>query len=144
MKEEPPQLTGEQLAAVSRALGRLKAELYGRGPEDSRAFQNRNLLFCVMSGGLTTVEETLLEADDEPLVRDVRLRFQERTTPQFKQAVEEITRRAVLSHGSQILFDPTYIIEIFVLGHPAEEGVADEAGMDEDAADEEPTPEGAR
>jgi uncharacterized protein YbcI len=119
---EPPQLTGEQLAAVSREMSRLKADLYGKGPEDSRSFQNRNLLFCVMKGGLTPVEDTLSRAGEEPLVREVRLRFQAQTGPRFREAVERITDRTVLSYESQILFDPTYVVEIFVLDHPDEDG----------------------
>lgn len=120
VKEDHPHLSGEQLAAVSREVSRLKAELYGKGPDDSRSFQNRNLLFTVMSGGLTAVEETLIQADDAPLVRHVRLRFQELTKPRFLDAVEEITGRTVLAYESQILFKPTYVIEMFVLDDPAE------------------------
>lgn len=131
MKDEPPQLTGEQLAAVSRRIGRLKAELYGRGPEDSRSFQNRNLLFCIMSGGLTTVEEALLRAGDEPLVRHVRLRLQDQMKPRVRRAVEEITGHAVLSYESQVLFHPTYLVEIFVLDQGMEDGASEEADEEE-------------
>ena len=72
-----------------------------------------------MKGGLTTVERTLLEANDEPLVRHVRLRFQEQMRPRFVEVAERVTGRRVLSHESQILFDPDYIVEIFVLAPPA-------------------------
>lgn len=84
-----------------------------------------------MSGGLTTVEETLLQANDEPLVRHVRLRFQEQTKQRFRDAVEQITGRCVLSYESQILFHPTYVIEIFVLDHPVEPTGASEGRREE-------------
>jgi uncharacterized protein YbcI len=113
------QLSGETLDALSRGMVRLKAELYGRGPEEARAFQNGEFVFCVMKGGLTTVERTLLEANDEPLVRHVRLRFQEQMRPRFVEVAERVTGRRVLGHESQILFDPDYIVEIFVLAPPS-------------------------
>jgi uncharacterized protein YbcI len=119
VSQQAETLSGEQLASVSRELARLKAEFYGKGPEDSRSFQNRNLLFCVMSGGLTTVEETLIRAGDESLVRQVRHRFQEQLAGRFRGVVEEITGRTVLTYESQILFDPTYVIEMFVLDQPS-------------------------
>jgi uncharacterized protein YbcI len=71
--------------------------------------------FCVMKGGLTTVERTLLEAKDEPLVRHVRPRFQEAVRPQFIEVVEQVTGRRVLTYQSQIMFDPDYVVEMFVL-----------------------------
>lgn len=115
---ESVQLSGETLDALSRGMVRLKAELYGRGPEEARAFQNGEFVFCVMKGGLTTVEWTLLEANDEPLVRHVRLRFQEQMRPRFVEVVEQVTERRVLGYQSQILFDPDYIVEMFVLAPP--------------------------
>ncbi len=116
--EENAQLSGEVLDALSREIVRLTSELYGKGPERSRAFQNGELVFCVMNGGLTTVERTLLEAKDEPLVRQVRLRFQDQRGPRFIEAAERITGRRVLGYESQVIFDPDYIIEIFVLDSP--------------------------
>jgi uncharacterized protein YbcI len=109
------QLSGESLAAVAREMTRLKRELYGKGPQEAKAYQNDNFLLCVMRGGLTTVEETLIQARDQPLVRHVRQRFQDQMRDEFTGAVERVTGRAVLTYDSAILFDPDYIIEIFVL-----------------------------
>jgi uncharacterized protein YbcI len=109
------QLSGETLAAVAREMTRLKRELYGRGPEEAKAYQNDNFVFCVMRGGLTTVEQTLIQARDQPLVRQVRQRFQDQMRDQFTGAVERVTGRRVLSYESAILFDPDYIVEVFVL-----------------------------
>ncbi len=116
--EENAQLSGDVLDALSREMVRLKSELYGKGPEQTRAFQNGDFVFCIMKGGLTTVERTLLEARDEPLVRQVRLRFQDQMGPRFVEATERITGRQVLAYQSQVLFDPDYIVEIFVLARP--------------------------
>jgi|SRR5215216_23120 len=112
---EGDQLPGETLDALSRGLVQLKAELYGRGPEEARAFQNGEFVFCVMKGGMTTVERMLLDAKDEPLVRHVRLRFQEQMGPRFVEVAERVTDRRVLAYQSQVLFNPDYIVEMFVL-----------------------------
>jgi uncharacterized protein YbcI len=114
-------LPGETLAAVSRELTRLKRELYGKGPEEVKAYQNDDFLFCVMRGGLTTVEQTLIQAREQPLVRQVRLRFQEQLRPQFVGAVERITGRRVLAYQSQVVFDPDYVVEFFLLGPAVED-----------------------
>jgi uncharacterized protein YbcI len=116
--DEDAQLSGEVLDALSREMVRLKSELYGKGPTQSRAFQNGEFVFCIMKGGLTTVERTLLEAKDASLVRQVRLRFQDQMGSRFIQAAERTTGRRVLGYESQILFDPDYIVEMFVLAPP--------------------------
>lgn len=109
-------LPGETLDALGREVSRLKADLYGKGPEETKTFQNDHFLFCIMKGGLTTVERTLLEARDAALVREVRLRFQDQMRDRFVDVVERITDRRVLGYQSQVIFDPDYVIEIFILG----------------------------
>jgi uncharacterized protein YbcI len=115
-------LTGEQLAAISREMVRIKSQHYGRGATEAKAYQCDNFVFCVMKGGLTTVELDLLEHGDAALVRQVRLRFQDNNQGAFKGAVEEVTGREVLTYQSQVLFDPDYVVEMFVLGDGASPG----------------------
>lgn len=67
---------------------------------------------------MTVAERDLLEHGDAGLVRQVRLRFQENNQTNFEGAVERITGRRVLAYQSQVLFDPDYTIEIFVLWVP--------------------------
>jgi uncharacterized protein YbcI len=103
-------------AQISNAMVGLKKKFYGRGPEGAKTFINDDkYVFCVLHGGLTPNERTLLDAGEERLVRQYRLRFQEAMTDQTTQAVEEITGRKVLTYHSQIMFEPTIGIEIFVL-----------------------------
>lgn len=109
------QLTGEQLAAISREMVRIKAEHYGKGPSEAKSYQFDNFLISVLKGGLTRVEETLLKAGEIDLVRQVRLRFQDQMGPEFTGAVEQISGRKVLAYDSQIVTNPTYIFELFVL-----------------------------
>lgn len=109
-------ITGEMLASISADLVRLKAHHYGKGPVEAKSYVNDNFLFCVMKGGLTRVEETLLASGDEALVRQVRLRFQEQMHTVFRDAVEKVTGRVVVTYQSQLLLNPDYLVEIFVLG----------------------------
>ena len=111
-------LTGEQLAAITREMVRIKTQHYGRGSAEAKTYQCDNFLFCVLRGGMTPVERNLLEHGDGALVRQVRLRFQEYNQAAFEDAVEQISGRRVLTYQSQVLFAPDYTVEIFVLGDP--------------------------
>jgi len=109
------EITRESLAAVANEIVRLKAQYYGKGPTEAKAYLNDETLVTVLKGGLTTVERTLLEAGDDQLVRSVRLRFQQVMEQNFIDAVQRMTGRRVLSYMSQIVFDPDYCFEFFVL-----------------------------
>lgn len=108
-------LTGEVLAAISREMVRLKAQHYGKGAVEAKTFVNDDFLFVVLKGGMTKVEETLVGSGDEALVRQVRLRFQEQMRQAFTDAVERLTGRRVLQYQSQVVFNPDYTFEIFLL-----------------------------
>ena len=106
---------GSALAAISNAMVALKKQYYGRGPERAKTFINDDYVFCVLEGGLTRSEETLLEAGEEKLIRQYRHRYQEVISAASIEAVEEALGRRVLTYHSQILFRPTRAFEIFVL-----------------------------
>ena len=100
---------------ISNAMVGLKKQFYGKGPVKSKTYINDNYVFCVVEGGLTRNEETLLKAGEEHLVRAYRLRFEEVMAETTTTAVERITGRKVIGYHSQILFDPERGFEIFVL-----------------------------
>jgi uncharacterized protein YbcI len=106
---------GAMRAAVSNAMVGLKNEFYGKGPVAAKTYFADDYVFAVLEGGLTRNEETLLAAGQHDLVRTYRLKFQEVVTETITSAVEEIVGRKVLTYHSQILFEPTRTIEIFVL-----------------------------
>jgi uncharacterized protein YbcI len=109
------EITRESLAAVANELVRLKAQYYGKGPTEAKAYLNDDVLVVVLRGGLTTVERTLLDADEDGLVRQVRLRFQQVMEQSFIDAVQRTTGQKVLTYMSQIVFDPDFCFEFFVL-----------------------------
>jgi len=67
-------------------------------------------------------EERLVEAGEERLVREYRLRFQEVVAPELTGVVERTTGRRVLTYHSQLVFDPPRLFEIFLLDGPPGEG----------------------
>jgi len=112
------EISGDTLAAISREMVRLKAHHYGKGASEAKSYLCDDWLFCVLKGGMTTVEETLLEHGDSDLVRRVRLRFQENMGESFKDVVSRLTGREILTYESQVVFDPNFTVEIFLLGGP--------------------------
>jgi uncharacterized protein YbcI len=114
------EISGDVLGAISREMVRLKAEHYGKGPTEAKTYLCDDWLFCVMKGGMTTVERTLLDHGEEELVRQVRLRFQDNMDESFTRVVAELTGRPVLTYQSQVLFNPNFVVEIFLLGPPTD------------------------
>lgn len=110
------EISGETLAAVSRELVRLTAEHYGKGATEAKTYVSDDWLFCVLKGGMTKVERTLLEHGDDHLVRQVRMRFQENMDDSFIEVVRRVTGREVRGYVSQVMFDPDFVFEIFLLG----------------------------
>jgi uncharacterized protein YbcI len=113
--EQPPAQPGSLRAQLANAMVGMKKKYYGRGPESAKAWILDDYVFVAMEGGLTRNEETLLADGKQDLVRSFRLSFQETMAETTTGAVEELTGRKVLSYHSQIVFDPTYAFEIFVL-----------------------------
>jgi uncharacterized protein YbcI len=109
---------GSMRAELSNAMVGLKKGFYGKGPTKAKTYLNDNYVFCVMEGGLTRNEETLLAAGEHDLVRNFRLRFQEVMAQPTCEAVEQITGRKVVGYHSQIVFEPERAFEIFVLDEP--------------------------
>jgi uncharacterized protein YbcI len=107
--------SGSMRSEISNAMVGLKKQFYGKGPTSVKTYINDHYVFCVMKGGLTRNEETLLEAGEAELVRSYRLRFQEAMAGPTTESVERITGRRVLTYHSQIVFDPEHAVEFFVL-----------------------------
>ncbi|HEY4451743.1 MAG TPA: Na-translocating system protein MpsC family protein [Solirubrobacteraceae bacterium] len=102
-------------ARVSRVVVKAMKELYGRGPTHAKTYFCDEYVFCVMSGGLTRSEETMMRGGEHDSVRGYRLRFQAVIAPELIRRVEDVLARRVVSYHSQILFDPDRIVEIFVV-----------------------------
>ena len=100
-------------------------DLYGRGPTHAKTYLCDDYVFCVLSGGMTRDEETMIRGGAHDAVRDYRLRFQSVIAPELIRRVEDVLERKVASYHSQVLFDPDRLIEIFLLDPAEDQAPAD-------------------
>jgi uncharacterized protein YbcI len=107
-------------ARVSNTIVAAMKELYGRGPTHAKTYLCDEYVFCVLSGGLTRDEETMIRGGQQDAVREYRLRFQAVIAPELIRRVEDVLGRRVATYHSQVLFDPDRLIEIFVLDPSSE------------------------
>jgi uncharacterized protein YbcI len=73
------------------------------------------LVVCLMRGGFTRVERTLLEGGRTAAVIQQRMEFQEVMRDRFTAVIEDATGRRVVGFMSGNQQDPDMICEVFVL-----------------------------
>ena len=106
---------GDVRTAISDGLVALLKDYYGRGPQQAKTYVHEDLVVCLLRGGFTRVEQTLLEAGHGDDVIRQRMIFQEVMRERFEQVVEHATGRTVIGFMSGNQQDPDMICEIFVL-----------------------------
>ena len=60
VKKITPQRHGEVLTAISDGMVGLLKEFYGRGPTRTKSYYEDDLVVCLLRGGFSRVEQTLL------------------------------------------------------------------------------------
>ena len=112
---DPNTAPGDVRTAISDGLVALLKEYYGRGPERTRTYVSDDLVVCLLRGGFTRVEQTLLESGHGGDVIRQRMVFQDVMRDRFEAVVEEATGRKVIGFMSGNQQDPDMICEVFVL-----------------------------
>ena len=97
----------------------LHRRFYGKGPTKAKTYLVDDTVICVLEGGFTTVERTLIAEHDVEAVLQVRRSFQAAMETHFTEVVESALGRKVIAYMSQIHADPDLAVELFVL-EPAE------------------------
>ena len=115
MTDETRQRHGDVLTAISDGLVTLLKEYYGRGPTQAKSYFQDDLVVCILRGGFTRVEQTLLEGGHGEDVIRQRMAFQEVMRHRFEDVVESATGRKVVGFMSGNHQDPDMICEVFVL-----------------------------
>ena len=111
-----PSAAGDVRSAISDGLVALLKEYYGRGPDKAKTYVTDDLVVCLLRGGFTRVEQTLLDGGHGGDVIRQRMAFQEVMRKRFEKVVEEATeRRKVIGFMSGNQQDPDMICEVFVL-----------------------------
>jgi uncharacterized protein YbcI len=122
-EEDPERRTGgEALAGISTGLVQLHSRYHGKGPTKAKTYFINDTVVCILRGGFTTVEQTLIDEGRADAVYEIRRSFQQVMEDQFTRVVEQATGRKVIAYMSQIHHDPDLAVEIFVL-EPAEQSL---------------------
>jgi uncharacterized protein YbcI len=93
----------------------LLKEFYGVGPTQAKTYYHDDLVVCLMRGGFTRVEQTLLEGGRTAAVIQQRMEFQEVMRPRFIEVIESATGRPVVGFMSGNQQSPDMICEVFAL-----------------------------
>ena len=107
--------TGTTRTAISEGMVALLKDFYGVGPTQAKTYLHDDLVVCLLRGGFTRVERTLLEGGRTAAVIEQRMAFQEVMRARFVAVVEGATGRKVVGFMSGNQQDPDMICEVFVL-----------------------------
>ena len=107
---------GAVLTKVSEGMVALLKEFYGRGPTQAKSYYQDDLVVCVLRGGFSRVEQTLLEGGRGAAVIQQRMEFQELMRERFASVVSDATGRTVVGFMSGNQQHPDLMCEVFVLG----------------------------
>jgi uncharacterized protein YbcI len=106
---------GEVLTAISDGMVALLKEFYGRGPTRTKSYYADDLVVCVLRGGFSRVEQTLLEGGRGAAVIQQRMEFQELMRGRFEAVIEQATGRRVIGFMSGNQQHPDMMCEVFIL-----------------------------
>ena len=106
---------GEMLASISTGLVQLHRQYYGKGPTKAKTYMVNDTVLCMLKGGFTTVERTLIDDGKTDEVHEIRRSFQRTMQEQFTGVVQEATGRTVIAYMSQVHTNPDLAAELFVL-----------------------------
>jgi uncharacterized protein YbcI len=106
---------GDVLTAISDGMVALLKEFYGHGPTRAKSYYEDDLVVCVLRGGFSRVEQTLLEGGRGASVIQQRLEFQELMRERFEAVIERATGRRVIGFMSGNQQHPDMMCEVFIL-----------------------------
>ncbi len=112
---------GDTLTAISDGIVGLLREHYGRGPTRTKSYYHDDLVVCVLRGGSSRAERTLIAAGRGHAVLRQRIEFQDVMRERFEQVVSAATGRTVIGCMSGTPHDPDLMCEIFMLAPSAAE-----------------------
>lgn len=103
------------LTAISDGMVALLKEFYGRGPTRTKSYYADDLVVCLLRGGFSRVEQTLLEGGRGASVIQQRMDFQDVMRHRFEEVIESATGRKVIGFMSGNQQDPDMMCEVFIL-----------------------------
>jgi uncharacterized protein YbcI len=106
---------GHVLAEVSNAIVALHREHFGRGAGAAKTLVADDMVVCVLHDIYTSVERTLIRAEQGEHVRRTRALHQEALEHEYRTRIEPIVGRPVKAFLSVVNIDPDVAVEIFLL-----------------------------
>jgi uncharacterized protein YbcI len=113
--QSTPQQHGEVRTAISDGMIALLKEFYGRGPSRAKSYYEDDLVVCLLRGGFSRVEQTLLEGGRGSSVIRQGMEFQELMRERFEAVIAEATGRRVIGFMSGNQQSPDIMCEVFIL-----------------------------
>jgi uncharacterized protein YbcI len=110
-----PQNHGDVLTAISNGMVALLKEFYGHGPTRAKSYFEDDLVVCVLRGGFSRVEQTLMDGGRGTAVIQQRMEFQDLMRNRFEAVVEDATGQRVVGFMSGNQQDPDIMCEVFFL-----------------------------
>ena len=95
-------------------VGLLK-EFYGRAPTRAKTYYQDDLVVCLLRGGYSRVEQSLLDGGRGDSVIQQRMEFQELMRERFVALIEDLTGRSVIGFMSGNQQNPDIMCEVFIL-----------------------------
>jgi uncharacterized protein YbcI len=111
----PPPTGACVLEEISRTVVRLHKEYTGRGPDKARTYIIDDLVVCVLRGGFTIPDRTLVQHGEAALVMRQRHALAEALRQPLIDAVEPLVGRKVIAFTSGIQPDGEVSTEVFLL-----------------------------
>jgi len=93
----------------------LLKEFYGRGPTRAKSYYQDDLVVCLLRGGFSQVEQTLLEGGRGAAVIQQRMEFQDLMRDRFVAVIKDATGREVIGFMSGNQQGPDIMCEVFIL-----------------------------
>jgi len=110
-----PSTRGDVLTAISDGMVALLKEFYGRGPSRAKSYYQDDLVVCLLRGGFSQVEQTLLEGGRGSAVIQQRMEFQDLMRGRFEAVIKAATGRDVIGFMSGNQQGPDIMCEVFIL-----------------------------
>lgn len=106
---------GDTLTAISDGIVALLKEYYGHGPTQAKSYYDDDLVVCILRGGYSRVEQTLLDGGHGDAVIQQRMQFQDVMRERYEEVVERATGREVVGFMSGNQQGPDLMCEVFIL-----------------------------
>jgi uncharacterized protein YbcI len=106
---------GGLLEEITRSVVRLHKEYIGQGPTQARTHIGEDLVVCVLQGGFSRAERTLIERGRPEAVIDQRLALDEALRQPLSDMIERVVERRVIGFTSAVQPDGELSTLVFLL-----------------------------